>query len=52
MICIGLIDLEMNRGCIMLDIPPTQFGIGLDESKGANIFGKGFFYVLHVMLML
>jgi hypothetical protein len=50
MICIGLIDFEMNRGRVMLNIPSTKFGIAyLLGSKGTNIFGNDFFHQIHLL---
>jgi hypothetical protein len=49
MIRIGLIDLEMNHRCIVMNVPSTQFGVDLDGSKGTKVFEKILFYVLHDM---
>jgi hypothetical protein len=54
MIRVCLIDFEVDRRCVMLNIPSAKYGIGdLHGSKYTNVFGNDFFHVLHdVMIIL
>jgi hypothetical protein len=54
MICICLINLEMDRSRVMLNIPSSKHRIGdLHGSKCTNVFGDDFLHVLHdVMIIL
>ena len=54
MIRVCLIDFEVDRRCVMLNIPSAKYGIGdLHGSKCTNVFGNDFFHVLHdVMIIL
>ena len=53
MIGVCLINLKMDAGNIMLNIPSTKFRIdGLPGCKRTNVFGNNFFHMFHMFHML